>query len=298
VLRLLIAHAGPPPTPEDLWSAWTPDPVVSLTLLVMGWTYWRGSTALHRSRPHRWRTWSFALGLLALGLALLSPLDALGTALASAHMAQHLLLMVVAAPLIAASRPLNTLRRGVTGLDLVERWWLRTGGRARVRGILRLPLSAWILHTATLWFWHASVPYQAALRTETVHILQHSTFFLTALLFWSTLIRVRRAQEVGWGIGVLLIFALATQGTILAALMAFGRTPWYGAYTETTVLWGVEPLADQHLAAVIMWIPAGMIYLGAALALMSSWMREAALDRVGNAAAGTKPHERGPSRPE
>ena len=159
---------------------------------------------------------------------------------------------------------------------------------------MRLPLFAWILHTATFWFWHASVPYQAALRTETVHILQHSTFFLTALLFWSTLTRVRRAQEVGWGIGVLLIFALANQGTILAALMAFGRTPWYGAYAGTTVPWGLEPLADQHLAAVIMWIPAGMIYLGAALALMSSWMKEADREGVGNAVASTKPHKRVP----
>ena len=281
MLSVLTAHAGPPPTPEDLWDAWTLDPVLSLTLMAVGWTYWRGLSAHHRKPPYRWRTWSFAFGLLALGVALLSPLDALSTALASAHMAQHLLLMVVAAPLIAASRPLGTLRRGVAGLESVERWWLRTGARATIRGILRLPLFAWILHTATFWFWHASVPYQAALRTETVHILQHSTFFLTALLFWSTLTRVRRAQEVGWGIGVLSIFALATQGTILAALMAFGRTPWYGAYAGTTVPWGLEPLADQHLAAVIMWIPAGMIYLGAALALMSWWMKEAAREGSG-----------------
>jgi putative membrane protein len=223
----------------------------------------------------------FTLGLLALGVAVLSPLDALSGALASAHMTQHMLLMVVAAPLIAASRPVNSILRGVPNLDVVERsGWPRRGWRGSAIRVFRLPLVAWILHASALWVWHARVPYEAALRIETVHILQHITFFLTALLFWSALTRVRRSQEMGWGLGVLLVFAMTTQSTILAALMTFARTPWYQAYGETTEIWGLEHLADQQLAAVIMWIPSGMIYIGAALALMSSWIRDAARGQV------------------
>ena len=282
-MSLLLAHAGPPPTPGELWSAWNLDPLVLLPLLAMGWTYWRGWTALHRRRSDGWRPWGFTLGLLALGVALLSPLDALSSALASAHMTQHMLLMVVAAPLIAASRPLNSILRGIPNLAALQRsGWPRTGWQASAIRVFRLPLVAWILHASTLWVWHASVPYEAALRIETVHILEHTSFFLTALLFWSALVRVRRSQEMGWGLGVLLVFAMTTQSTILAALMTFARTPWYEAYTDTTRVWGLEHLADQQLAAVIMWIPSGMIYLGAALALMSSWIRQAAREQVVN----------------
>jgi len=236
---------------------------------------------LHRRRPDGLRPWGFALGLLALGVALLSPLDPLSSALASAHMTQHMLLMVVAAPLIAASRPLNAILRGLPNLDALKRLgWPRTGRQASAIRVFRLPLVAWILHASTLWIWHASVPYEAALRIETVHILEHITFFLTALLFWSALTRARRSQEMGWGLGVLLVFAMTTQSTILAALMTFARTPWYQAYAETTEVWGLEHLADQQLAAVIMWIPSGMIYLAAALALMSPWIRDTARHHV------------------
>lgn len=143
--------------------------------------------------------------------------------------------------------------------------------RANLR-VLRHPTTVWLLHVGTLWFWHAAVPYNAALQNELLHVLEHTGFLATALLFWRVLIGAR-AGRVSQGFGVLLVFAMAMQSVFLSVLLTFARTPWYSGYTTTTTPWGLKPLADQQLAGVIMWIPAGMIYLTAALTLMVAWVR-------------------------
>jgi putative membrane protein len=275
VLIPVLAHPGQPPAPHDLWSAWNLHPVLLAGLLLAGWAYRHGRTGGPRRPVDTWRARCFTLALVALGLALLSPLDALSNALASAHMVQHLLLLLVAAPLLALSAPSSAILRGS---PLAVR---RASGRWRRRlrlthgnlAVLRHPAAVWLLQVGVLWFWHAAAPYDAALDNQFLHLLEHASFLVTAVLFWHVVIGVRGAARVSGGLGVLLVFAMAMQSVFLSVLLTFARTPWYSGYATTTASWGLDPLTDQQVAGVIMWIPAGGIYLVAALVLLVTWIR-------------------------
>ncbi|MDP8969733.1 MAG: cytochrome c oxidase assembly protein [Actinomycetota bacterium] len=272
---MIVAHVGQPPAPHDLWSAWNLNPLLVGGFLLAIWAYQRGQTRGRRRMVDTWRARCFAGALVALGVALLSPLDALSSALASAHMVQHVLLVLAATPLLALSAPSSTLLRGspLVVRQASIRWRRRLRLTASTTRLLQHPGAVWLLHVGTLWFWHAAVPYGAALEHEPVHVLEHTSFVLTGLLFWRVVIGVRRAGRVSPGFGVLLVFAMAMQSVFLSVLLTFARTPWYVGYTATTTPWHLEPLADQQLAGVIMWIPAGLVYLAAALSLLVAWIR-------------------------
>jgi putative membrane protein len=275
VLTPILAHPGQPPAPHDLWGAWNLHPVLLGGLLLAAWAYRRGQTSGPKRRVDSWRASCFAAALGALGLALLSPLDALSSALASAHMVQHLLLVLVAAPLLALSAPSSAILRGspLAVRRASGRWRRRLGLTHRNLGVLRHPAAVWLLHVGVLWFWHAAAPYDAALESEPLHVLEHASFLVTAVLFWHVVVGVRGAARVSGGLGVLLVFTMAMQSVFLSVLLTFARTPWYSSYAETTASWGLDPLTDQQLAGVIMWIPAGGIYLVVALALLVAWIR-------------------------
>jgi putative membrane protein len=271
----ILAHPGQPPAPHDLWSAWNLDPVLLGGLLLTAWAYWRGQTSGPRRPIDTWRARCFTGALVALGLALLSPLDALSNALASAHMVQHLLLLLVAAPLLALSAPSSAILRG-SPLALRRasgRWRRRLGLTHGHLGALRHPAAVWLLSVGVIWFWHAAAPYDAALDNQLLHVLEHASFLVTAVLFWQVVVGVRGAARVSGGLGVLLVFAMAMQSVFLSVLLTFARTPWYSGYATTTASWGLDPLTDQQVAGVIMWIPAGGIYLAAALVLLVTWIR-------------------------
>jgi putative membrane protein len=274
VLTVILAHAGQPPAPHDLLTAWNADPLLVAGFLVAIWAYRRGRTGGSPRAVDVWRGRCFTGALVALGVALLSPLDAVSSALASAHMIQHLLLVLVAAPLLAFSAPSSTLLRGSPlGVRRASGRWrrrLRLTGTARV---LRRPGTVWLLHVGTLWFWHGAAPYDAALEHELVHALEHASFLLTGVLFWRVVLGARDARRVSPGFRILLVFATAMQSVFLSVLLTFARTPWYAGYAATTTPWHLEPLADQQLAGVIMWIPAGLVYLATALTLLVVWIR-------------------------
>jgi putative membrane protein len=275
VLIPILAHPGRPPAPHDLWGVWNLDPVLLLGFLLVVWAYRRGRASGPRRELDGWRARCFAVALVALGVALLSPLDALSGALASAHMVQHLLLVLVAAPLLALSAPSSAILRGspLAVRRAAGRWRRQLGLTRRNLRPLRHPAAVWLLHVGTLWFWHAAIPYDAALDSEPLHILEHASLLLTAVLFWQVVVGPRVGDRVPNGLGVLLVFAMAMQSVFLSVLLTFAPTPWYSGYAETTTPWGLEPLADQQLAGVIMWIPAGAVYLVAALALLVAWVR-------------------------
>jgi putative membrane protein len=275
VLTSILAHTGQPPAPHDLWSAWSLHPVLVGGLLLAAGAYRRGQTRGSKRPVDRWRARCFTAALVALGLALLSPLEALSSALASAHMVQHLLLLLVAAPLLALSAPSSAILRG-SPLALRRasgRWRRRLGLTHGNLGVLRHPAAVWLLSVGVVWFWHAAAPYDATLDNQLLHVLEHASFLVTAVLFWQVVVGVRGAARVSGGLGVLLVFAMAMQSVFLSVLLTFARTPWYSGYAATTAPWGLDPLTDQRLAGVIMWIPAGVIYLVVALALLVTWIR-------------------------
>jgi cytochrome c oxidase assembly factor CtaG len=275
VLTPILAHPGQPPAPHDLWGAWNLDPVLLGGFLLAGWAYRRGRTSGPRRPVDSWRARCFTAALVALGLALLSPLDALSNALASAHMVQHLLLLLVAAPLLALSAPSSAILRGspLAVRRASGRWRRRLGLTHGNLSVLRHPAAVWLLSVGVIWFWHAAAPYDAALDNQFLHVLEHASFLVTAVLFWQVVVGVRGAARVSGGLGVLLVFAMAMQSVFLSVLLTFARTPWYSGYAQTTAPWGLDPLTDQRLAGVIMWIPAGGIYLAAALVLLVTWIQ-------------------------
>ena len=272
---LILAHSGQPPLPHDLWTAWNLSIPLVLGLVVTAWLYVRGLRfAGRRTEADIRRASFFAVALLMLAVALISPLDALSEALASAHMVQHVLLILVAAPLFVLSAPFATLLRGTPSSlhRTLGSWRGRLSQTLRRLPMMRNAATLWLLATGVLWFWHAALPYEAALNNELIHIAEHITFLGSALLFWNIVIG-RSSARVPQGLGTMLVFAMASQSGFLSLLLTFARTPWYSSYATTTQAWGLEPLADQQLAGVIMWIPAGLIYLGVALALFLSWIR-------------------------
>jgi putative membrane protein len=273
VRTVIVAHAGRPLAPHELWTAWDPAPLVVGGLVLLAWVHWRGRTRTRAGGT--WRARCFAGGLVSLGVALLSPLDPLSDVLASAHMVQHLLLVLVAAPLLALSAPAGALLRGSPAVVRSSVTSSRRRLRLTVRAMhaLRNPAVVWLLHVATLWLWHAAVLYGAALEHPLVHALEHTTFLVTGVLFWRVVVGAR-AVRVSPGLGVLLVFGMTLQSSLLALLLTFARTPWYPGYTATTRPWGLEQLADQQLAGAIMWVPAGFVYLGVALALLVGWVRD------------------------
>jgi putative membrane protein len=278
-MNILLAHESAALAPQDLWSAWSFEPGVIVSLAITAWLYVSGVRALwgNAGRGHGLRVWqvaTFAGGWLALAVALISPLHRLGGVLFSAHMAQHEVLMVVAAPLLVLGRPI------VAFLWAIPLSWRRTLGawsaRARVRGtweLLTLPLVAWVIHALAIWIWHAPALYQATLTSELVHTLQHLSFLGSALLFWWALLKGREGR-LGLPAAVVYLFTTSVHTTILGALLALSSKVWYPIYASSTSAWGLTPLEDQQLAGLIMWVPAGMAYLVAALAIGASWLRE------------------------
>lgn len=274
MLTSAVAHQGELQAPHDLWPQWLGDPVILASLALAAWAYHRGASKRAGPVVQR-RSRCFWGGTAALAVALLSPLDVVAGELASGHMVQHILLVLVAAPLLALSAPWVTIVGGAPRAvrTAVGRWQRRLSIDPRRLRALPWPAMAWLSHTITLWFWHASVPYEAALEHDPVHALEHATFLLTGILFWSVVVPVRRVPEMSYGHGALLVFTMAMQSVFLAALLTFATSPWYDAYGDTAAVWGIEPLADQQLAGAIMWVPAGLVYVGVGVVLMTMWVR-------------------------
>lgn len=260
--------------PGNLWRAWEFDPGVVAPLAISALLYVRGSrkevAADRNQRIYFWSGWG------ALALALISPLHPLGEALFSAHMVQHEILMLIAAPLLVLSRPLVTFLWGMP----FE--WRRSLGRWAkndyVHGTwttITDPFTAWWLHAAAIWIWHAPVMFDLTLESEAAHTAQHLSFFLSALLFWWALFYARGRKS--YGAGVFYIFTTAVHTGILGALLTFSPHVWYHAYSATTQAWGLTPLEDQQLGGLIMWVPANLVYLAAGLVLFAKWLKESDL---------------------
>jgi cytochrome c oxidase assembly factor CtaG len=286
-----LAHEETPQNLHELAGAWEFEPGIVIPLLLSAWLYvqgvwrtWRASGAGRGIRT--WEAGAFAAGWLTLVVALVSPLHPWGRALFSAHMAQHELLMLVAAPLLVLGRPMIALLRA-----LPARWsnaLARAGNNwtwQRIWRFLTNALIAWMLHAIVLWVWHAPPLMNLVIDNEWAHAAQHLCFLLSALLFWWAVIYGQR-RALGYGMAVLYMFTTALHSGLLGVLLTFATSLWYPAYAQTTQAWGLSPLEDQQLGGLIMWIPAGVIYILAGLALLAAWIRESDARLLRRAASG------------
>ncbi|HXG92888.1 MAG TPA: cytochrome c oxidase assembly protein [Blastocatellia bacterium] len=258
---------------------WGFEPVVIVCLALSAWLYIRGVRRLWRESSagrgiRKWEAACYAGGWFALFIALVSPLHPMGRVLFSAHMTQHEVLMLVAAPLLILARPL------IAFLWALPIGWRRKAGelsKARAfqsawRAITN-PLAAWAIHAAALWVWHAPALFQATIDNEWVHTLQHLSFLGSALLFWWAVIHSRRGL-MNYGAAVLYMFTTSVHSGVLGALITFASALVYPAYSNTTQSWGLTPIEDQQLGGLIMWIPAGLVYIFAGLMFFVGWLRE------------------------
>jgi putative membrane protein len=274
---VLALHEGQPHNWHDLARAWSFEPLVVVSLLLSAALFIVGLRRLEGRAIRRWEALCFAGGWLALFVALVSPVHAWGRVLFSAHMSQHEILMLVAAPLLVLGRPL------IAFLWALPLNWSRRAGHLgkvvwinRVWQTLTIPLVAWFVHAIALWTWHIPVLFEAVLHNEAVHTAQHLSFLISALLFWWALIHGPQGA-MGYGAAVLYLFTTSIHSGVLGALITVARSVWYPSYVGMTTSWGLTPLEDQQLGGLIMWIPAGLVYLIAGLALFAGWLREADL---------------------
>jgi cytochrome c oxidase assembly factor CtaG len=257
--------------------SWTWRPDVMAVVAVLGATYLLGWCRLHRRQPSAapaWRLSLYMAGLAVIVLALLSPIDTLGSLLFFMHMAQHELLTMVAPPLLLLGNPLPAIlwglppavRRRAARL-LGPRAWTRRALQALTLMPVALPL-----YVVTLWAWHLPAAYEASLRDELVHNVQHLSFFTTALLFWWPIIdpSPKLHGHIHHGFRLLYVFPAAFQSQALGVIFAFflGRV-LYPHYLAVPRLWGFTPLQDQSAAGLLMMPVEGMIYLAVVLLLVA-----------------------------
>lgn len=252
---------------------WRWDPVVLPMLIASGVLYARG--AMRMRALGKGHIAAFAAAWLTIFVAQISPLDTLSDLLFSAHMTQHELLILVAAPLLALGRPIAPMLRG-----LPHSW--RVAVTARLRGgsgvwhRLTGAMTVFVLHAVVVLVWHIPLLYQAAIRNEMIHLAQHAMFLGTAVLFWWALVHGRYGR-LGYGMAVLFVFGTALYSGALGALITLAPRLWYPIYGSRAASLNIDPMTDQQLAGLIMWIPAGTILILLALALFAAWL--GAMDR-------------------
>jgi putative membrane protein len=249
--------------------------VMATVLYVLGLRHIRAKAGKGRVVAP-WQVLSFAGGLAVLVAVLVSPFDAMAEELFSAHMAQHLALMLVATPLFVWSRPiivwfyaLPAPARRRTG-----RFWVGTRAN-RLARLLNHPLTIWVAFNGFFVFWHTPVPYTWALHTEWIHDLEHACFFFSAYAFWSVVIETSGRRRLDYGATIMFVAAAAVLSSLPGALMIVAQHPFYAVHAEGAARWGMTLIDDQHFGGLIMWIPGGFVYLAAICWLVVLWLRDA-----------------------
>ncbi len=266
------AHGLGTPGSASLW--------LPLSLAAVGLLYAWGLYALwRRAGVGRgvpvWRALAYFAGVEVLTFAL-TVLDGRADTFFAWHMVQHLLLITVAAPLLVLGTPLYVL---AWVLPLA---WRRRAARAWHRApVLRSlwawlghPVTVWLLATVVFWAWHVPPFYEAAVRDDRLHALEHLSFVVTAALFWWVALQPQGRRSLSLGVGVVYLFVTALQGSLLGALLVFARAPLYAGYAGRALAGGRDPLTDQQLAGLVMWIPSGVVYLSLAAVFFVRWLRD------------------------
>jgi putative membrane protein len=274
---MILAHH--PVAPGSLWTQWTFEPATVALVAAGALLYAVGRARLRRkggrSVVTTARAVSFYVGLALLAIALLSPVHALGETLFSAHMVQHLLLILVVAPLLVFGAPLVPVMVASPPLARRGAIALRHGPLLRgARRALALPLVVWGLHALALWSWHLPGLYRVALEDPVLHVVEHASFLLTAIAFWSLVIATKPRRRLAQPLAILFVFTTALHSGALGALLSFSSRPLYPLHAAGARAWGLTPLADQQLAGLVMWVPSGALYLVAMAVLLLGWLKE------------------------
>ncbi|HRP78972.1 MAG TPA: cytochrome c oxidase assembly protein [Aquamicrobium sp.] len=229
------AYCGPAPVPDTLMTAWNADLAAAALCAALVAIYVHGGRRAGRL--------PLALAVAVLLVLFVSPFCALTVALFSARVAHHVVLVAVVAPLLALAFP------------------ERSAGRVGLAALVAL-------HAATVWLWHAPAVYEIAIRGALPYWAMQLSLLGSAFLLWRRIL----SRHAGTGPALMALLATATQMGMLGALLTFARRPLYAPHADTTLAYGLTPLADQQLAGLVMWVPAALPYLLAAALLAGAWL--------------------------
>jgi putative membrane protein len=250
-----VPYCRAPPNPDELLARWNLDPVLIATLLLIIALYEWGAWRLARhGRIGSLEPILFRAGWIVGSLALISPLCALSVSLFAARVGQHMILTLVAAPLIMAGQPMTVFAA-----------LRRSGARRRHGRRSTAPLAAAGVFAALLWFWHAPAPYQATFDSPLVYWTMHVTMIGSALWLWAGLLDRVAARTVS---AIMAGVVSALQMGFLGALITLAPRPAYVPHFLTTAAWGLSPLQDQQLGGVLMWVPGCVVFLAVAMIML------------------------------
>ena len=263
-------------TPGNAWSVamsapdgWIVRPEIAAPLLIAAGAYAVGWWRLRRrgGAVSAWRVAASAGGWLSVLVALSSPLDRLAHVSFAAHMTQHLLLIVGAAPLLLLADPFAALCWALPGPVRARAGRLLRSGSAlrRLWRGLTVASVAWLVHVAAVWLWHLPRAYDAAVADRLVHDAEHLVFFATAVLFWWPIVNPapRLRAPAAYGIRVVYLVLAALQGALLGLLLAMSGETWYRAYPNAE---------DQSLGGLVMWGVGGAVDMLAVLILVGIYL--------------------------
>jgi len=273
----VLAHGAGAPAPDlpDVLLEWTFDPLPLVGIIATAAAYLWAMRRVNHAHPANpqpaYRSWLFLGGLTAIGVALLSPIEAYEGTLFSVHMVQHMLLELVAAPLLLAGAPITLTLR-------VARPTIRKGLLAvlhsRLVRLISFPVVAWMLFAVMNWGWHFSTLYDQALESQALHHLQHASFLGAALLFWWPVVG---ADPSPWRLPhparLLYLFLAMPQNSFLGVALMSASTVLYPHYVTNVRDWGLSPLDDQALGGVIMWVVGDVAFLAGMMVVVVLWMR-------------------------
>jgi len=233
-------YCGPPVGPDEIWRAWNFDPVLLFALAVVAIRYTTvGAWLIRRQRC------SFYFGWALLSFALVSPICNLGVSLFSAREGQHMLMTLVAAPLLVCGKvevvaPRFVVRRIFDRVD---------------------PVVASFTYAALLWLWHVPALYESTFRSSITYWAMHGSLMVASLFLWRGILS---AREGTFQAPAAALLSLGQMSALGAALVLSGR-PFYAAHVHSAQIWGMSALEDQQLAGILMWVPACTVFIAATL---------------------------------
>ena len=261
------------PDDHDLLRVWSLPPVATFMLALSAVVYTRGWWLLRRAGVPfvpPWRAVAFLCGLLTVWIALASPIDAVNDVLLSAHMLQHMLLMMVAPPLILLGAPLVPMVCGLPGLVArkVAGPILNWPATVRFGHALTNPVAGLFFMGVVMFAWHLPRLYELALASESWHEVEHATFLVASLIFWWPVVLPwpGRGQWPRWAMVPYLLVA-DLQNTVLSAILAFSDRVLYPSYAEAPRVFGLSALQDQVAAGAFMWVVGSLAFVIPAIVL-------------------------------
>jgi cytochrome c oxidase assembly factor CtaG len=270
---ILLCLSAPPvlahvPGDNVSFTDWNWRPDVLLVLLLFGFTYARGWIRVLNRSSHaakKWQPFLYLTGLVSVGVALVSPIDALASTVLTIHMVQHLLLLMIAPLLLLLADPLAAL---VWGLPtrirprIIARLFTQGCLFRDILSALTLMPVTWSIYVVNLWAWHHPAFYQLALRNEWVHDLQHLLFFFTAVVFWWPIVNPapRLHGSISYGYRIIYLVAATLQNTLLGMAISIPERVLYPFYATVPWFRSLGPVDDQALGGGIMWV-SGHMYL-------------------------------------